>query len=231
MKIDRYNLAPPVKMLRPVIRTAFRGLFHLLGRVTITGLENIPKEGAYLIAFNHISLFDPPFVVSFWPCVSEVVGAAEVWDRRGQGALMRMYGVIPVHRGDMNRSLITRMIAALHAGRPLAIAPEGGRSREPGLMRAWPGAAYIAEVTNVPVVPVGVIGSTEDFLERGLRGKRPPIEMRIGPKIKLPSAEGRGSARRASRQKNADLIMAHIAALLPVNYRGVYKDHADLLFI
>ena len=229
MKIDRYYLAPYVKMLRPGIRSIFRVLFHLLGKVTITGLEHVPKEGAYLIAFNHISLFDPPFVVSFWPSVPEVVGAAEVWDRRGQGALMRMYGVIPVHRGDLNRTLIRRMVGSLRSGRPLAIAPEGERSHQPGLMRAWSGVAYIAEVSNVSVVPVGVIGSTEDFFERGFRGERPPIEMRIGPEIKLPPVEGRGAVRRAARQKNADVIMAHIAAMLPLDYRGIYKDYDDLL--
>lgn len=224
---DRYQLAPHVRLLRPVIRTAFRGLFHLLGKVTITGLDHIPEEGAYLVAFNHVSLFDPPLVVSFWPREPEVVGAAAVWERRGQGAIMRGYGVIPVQREHYDRSLIERMVAALRAGRPLVIAPEGKRSHQPGLMPASPGVAYIAEVAKVPVLPVGVVGSTEDFLERGFRRKRPPIEMRIGPAIKLPPVEGRGAARRDARQKNTDLLMAHIAAMLPLNYRGVYTDHAD----
>jgi len=227
MITEHYSLAPLIRLMRPGIRSAFRGLFHLLGKITIQGLDHIPKEGAYLIAYNHVSLYDPPFVVSFWPCAPEVVGAAEVWQRRGQGTLMRMYGVIPVHRGEYDRSLIKRMIAALRAGRPLAIAPEGGRSHQPGLMPAWAGIAYIAEVTGVPVVPVGVVGSTEDFLDRGLRGKRPPIEMRIGSAIILPPVEGRGAARRAARQQNTDLIMAHIAALLPLNYRGVYNAHVN----
>ncbi len=229
MNNDRYNIPLQVKLLRPGIRSIFRGLFHLLGKVKISGLDHIPKEGAYIIAFNHISLYDPPFVVSFWPCASEVVGAAEVWDRRGQGTLMNIYGVIPVHREDLDRSLITRMVTALRAGRPLAIAPEGGRSHQPGLMRAWSGVAYIAELTKVPVIPVGVIGSTEDFFANGIRGLRPPIEMRIGPQILLPPIEGKGATRRDARQKNADHIMAHIANLLPPNYRGVYKDYADLL--
>ncbi len=227
MTAEHYSLAPHIRLMRPGIRSAFRGLFHLLGKITIQGLDHIPNEGAYLIAYNHVSLYDPPFVVSFWPCAPEVVGAAEVWQRRGQGTILRMYGVIPVHRGDFDRSLIKRMIAALRAGRPLAIAPEGGRSHQPGLMPAWSGIAYIAEVTGVPVVPVGVVGSTEDFLDRGLRGKRPPIEMRIGSAIILPPVEGRGAARRAARQQNADLIMAHIAALLPLNYRGVYNAHVN----
>jgi 1-acyl-sn-glycerol-3-phosphate acyltransferase len=106
MTAENYSLAAHIRLMRPGIRSAFRGLFHLLGKITINGLDHIPNEGAYLIAYNHISLYDPPFVVSFWPCAPEVVGAAEVWERRGQGTLLRMYGVIPVHRGDYDRSLI-----------------------------------------------------------------------------------------------------------------------------
>jgi len=229
MMADLYYLAPHARILRPGIRAVFRGLFHLLGKVTITGLDHIPKDGAYLIAFNHISIFDPPFVVSFWPRAAEVVGAAEVWERRGQGMILRMYSVIPVHHGGYDRSLIERMITALEAGRPLVIAPEGERSHQPGILQAWSGIAYIAEVTGVPVLPVGVVGATEDFFKLGLRGKRPPIEMRIGPPINLPHIKGRGAARRAARQENTDLVMAHIAAMLPLNYRGVYTDHVNAI--
>ncbi|MEN8171294.1 MAG: lysophospholipid acyltransferase family protein [Chloroflexota bacterium] len=229
MICDDYYLAPHTRLLRPVIRTVFRWLFRRLGKVSISGLDHIPKDGAYLIAINHVSLFDPPFVVSFWPRAAEVVGAAEVWQRRGQGTLLRMYGVIPVHRGEIDRSLIDSMISALRSGHPLMIAPEGERSHQPGLLPAWPGVAYIAEVTGVPVLPVGVVGATEDFIELGLRGKHPPIEMRIGPPIDLPPIEGRGAERRAARQNNTNIIMSHIAAMLPLNYRGVYTDHVEAI--
>jgi hypothetical protein len=72
------------------------------------------------------------------------------------------------------------------------------------------------------VIPVGILGTTDDFLKRALRGKRPTLEMRIGAPFTLPPLEGRGEQRRLARQRNADAIMQHIAALLPPEYHGVY---------
>jgi hypothetical protein len=47
--------------------------------------------------------------------------------------------------------------------------------------------------------------------------------MHIGKPIYLPPVEGKGGERRASRQRNADLVMRHLAGMLPEEYRGVYS--------
>jgi 1-acyl-sn-glycerol-3-phosphate acyltransferase len=152
----------------------------------------------------------------------------DIWQRRGQSRLARYYGGIPIHRGEYDRQAIERVQAALKSGRPLLISPEGGRSHTLGMRRALPGVAFIIERASVPVVPVGVVGATDDFLKRGIRGERPLIEMRIGVPFRLPPVEGKGEQRRNSRQRNADIIMQHIAVLLPPEYYGVYgnQDHA-----
>ncbi len=100
--------------------------------------------------------------------------------------------------------------------------PEGGRSHNLGMRQALPGVAYIAEKAQVPVVPVGIAGTTDDFLKRALRGQRPTIEMRIGRPFTLPPITGRGKDRRLERQQHADRIMQEIAALLPEAYHGIY---------
>jgi len=118
------------------------------------------------------------------------------------------------------------MVKILEAGYPLLIAPEGARSHVPGLLRAKPGAAYLVEKTHVPVVPICLVGTTEDFWQRAKRGERPPLEIRIGRPIQLPEITVRGTRRHEARQSNADLVMRHIAGLLPAEYRGVYADSA-----
>jgi 1-acyl-sn-glycerol-3-phosphate acyltransferase len=207
---------------RAVMRPIFRGLFHILAAIQIDGLENVPVKGPYVIAINHVSLFEPPFILAFWPVAPEAMGAVDIWSRRGQATLARLYGGIQVHRGEFDRRLLETILSVLNSGLPLLIAPEGGRSHVPGLRRALPGVAYAAGKIQVPVVPVGITGSTDDFLKRALHGKRPELKMRIGKPITLPPVEGRGEARRKALQGNADLIMYRIAALLPVEYRGVY---------
>jgi len=225
-----YQLPFRIRLARWILRPVFRGIFRLIGRVEIDGVENIPARGGYLIAANHVSLFDPPLVLAFWPEEPEAVGAVDIWQRAGQSILVRLYGVIPVHRGEYDRYLMKNAEAALLSGRPLMIMPEGGRSHAPGMRRAAPGVAYIVEKTGIPVVPVGVVGTTDDYFQRAMRGEKPLLHMHIGAPLQLPPVDGKGEARRRRRQENADLIMAHIAALLPTEYQGVYADKTNISF-
>jgi 1-acyl-sn-glycerol-3-phosphate acyltransferase len=218
----QYRVPFWLEMRRWLLRTFFRQLFRLLMRVKITGLENIPAEGSYMIAHNHISLFEPPFILALWPVPPEAIAGDDVFYRPGQGLMVRAYGALPVHRDSYDRKVVERMLQLLAAGRPLLIAPEGGRSHTPGLRQARPGVAYLMDRASAPVLPVGIVGSTEDLLSRALRFERPPLEMRIGKPFVLPPIAGRGEERREARQQNADEVMRQIAALLPRDYRGYY---------
>jgi 1-acyl-sn-glycerol-3-phosphate acyltransferase len=219
-----YSVPLRFKITRPLLKTIFRGIFHALARIQITGQENIPGGQAYVAAMNHVSIYDPPFVAAFWPEQLEIIGAIDVFSKPGQGELLRLYGVIPVHRGDYDRSLLSRIISILKSGRPLLIAPEGARSHDPAMRRAKPGIAYIVEKTGVPVLPVGLVGTTEDFWQRARRGEKPPLEMHIGKPVFLPPVGAED--KHAARQRNADLVMSHLAGLLPEDYRGVYAGTA-----
>ena len=214
------------RIIRPFLKTLFRGIFHGLARVKISGMENIPYGKPYIAAMNHVSIFDPPFAASFWPEELEIIGAIDVFGKPGQGQLLKLYGVIPVRRGEYERSLFTKLISILRSGRPLLIAPEGGRSHDTAMRRAKPGVAYLVEKTGVPVLPVALIGTTEDFWQRARRGKKPLLEMRVGKPVTLPSITTKGSEKHEARQQNADLVMSYLAGLLPEEYRGVYAGSA-----
>ncbi len=226
--MSEYSVPMGNRIARSVLRPIFRLVFRLLSDVKIIGKENIPKSGAYLITINHVSLFEPPFILTFWPTAPEGAGASEIWNRPGQGLLVRLYYGIPVHRGEFDRTLLETMISVLNSGKPLLLAPEGGRTHDLGMRKALPGVAYIVDKTCVPVVPVGIIGTTDDFLTRAMHLKRPPLEMRIGKPVYLPPVQGKGAARHAALQANADLIMQAIADLVPSEYRGVYQSSGGL---
>ena len=216
------------RLARVLFKPVFQGLFYLLARVRIDGKDNIPLGKPYLVTFNHISIFDPPLAVVCWPEMIEILGASDVWDKPGQGQLARLYHAIKVHRGEYDRAVFDKALAVLESGRPLLMSPEGGRSHATALRRAKPGLALIVEKCNVPVLPVGIVGTTDDFFRRAIRMERPILEMHIGKPFHLPPVEGKGEQRRESRQRNADLVMAQIASLLPEHYRGVYADGANL---
>ncbi len=217
-----YQVTFLVRLFRWIFRPLFRLLFHLICEVRISGLENIPANGLYIIVINHISIIEPPFVIAFWPVAPEAVGAKEIWERKGQSLLAKFYGGIQVHRGEFDKRVIEKMIAVLNSGRPLLIAPEGGRSHTPGMRPGLPGVAYIAEKTQSAILPVGIIGSTDDFLDQAIKFKRPVLEMNIGEITTLPRIEGKGAQRRIELQKNTDIVMYKLAELLPPSYQGVY---------
>lgn len=221
---ELYRVPLRYRLTRSVMKPVFRGIFHLLGGVKVTGREHIPYGKPYVVAMNHVSIFDPPFVGAFWPEQLEIIGAADVFDKPGQGQVLKAYGVIPVHRGDYDRALLVKIIHIIRSGLPLLIAPEGGRSHVPAMRRAMPGVGYIIEQTGVPVVPAALIGTTEDYWQRAKRGERPQLEMRIGKPVHLPEITVKGGERHTARQEHADLVMRHLAGLLPEEYRGVYAD-------
>jgi len=224
-----YTVSSSTRFRRWALRTIFRRIFHILCDIKVVGKENIPTDGAYIIAHNHISLFEPPFILTFWPIPPEAIGGADIFDRPGQKIMVRAYGTIPVHRGKYDRKVIEIMLDLLEQRKPLMIAPEGSRSHTPGLQRALPGVAYLMDQAKVPVLPVGIVGSTRDLLKRAFRAERPRLEMRIGEMFELPPITGKGKTRRQSRQTNADLVMQHIADLLPEDYRGIYNNPELLL--
>lgn len=203
---------------RPLARTILRALY----RISIIGLENIPLVGAYLVAPNHISLAEPPLIVSFWPRPLEVVGAVEVLDRPVQGQIMRLYGAIPVIRGAVDRTMLAELMRRLKAGLPALMFPEGGRSHTPGLRQGQQGVAYVALKADVPVVPVALTG-THRGPEEWVRFKRPRVEIAIGDALRLQSAPSSGPARKAFLQIQTERIMQAIAKLLPEGYRGLYE--------
>ena len=224
-----YAIPLGIRIVRPVIKAILRGIFHILSPITIEGKENIPYGKPYIVAMNHVSLFDPPFIASFWPEMLEIIGAQSVFEKFGQKQLLQAYGVIPVHRGNYDRALLDKVFKALSSGRPLLIAPEGGRSHEVAMKQAKPGVAYIFEKAQVPIVPAGIIGTTSDYWQRAKRGERPALTLRIGLAINLPPSVSKGKERRESRQQNADLVMSHIANLLPATYHGGYAGKNDKL--
>jgi 1-acyl-sn-glycerol-3-phosphate acyltransferase len=208
-------------LFRRVGKPFFRVLFRILSQVELQGLKHVPEAGGYLVTGNHVSLYDPAFVLAFWPQDLEAAGAADILDRPGQNILMRCYGGIPVHRGEVDRTLLQAMIDRLKSGLPVYIAPEGRRSHAPGMQQAHHGAAYVVAKAGIPVVPVGMTG-TEDIFKSIREGVRAKLRMVVGRPIQLQPVNTRASNRREALRENTNLIMKAIADVLPEEYRGVY---------
>jgi 1-acyl-sn-glycerol-3-phosphate acyltransferase len=173
---DKYRVPLHIRINRRFLRLIFRGLFHLLGKVELYGMDKIPRHNKYVLVFNHVSLVEIPFIGAFWPTIVEIIGATVVWGRPGVAIVAHMWEGIQVNRTEFDREVFRKVEMVIDAGFPLMISPEGTRSHTPGLGRGKPGVAYIIDKTELPVLPVAVVGNTIDFLRQGFRGKRPTIQ-------------------------------------------------------
>ena len=68
---DTYTVSPVQHLKRVLLRSFVTALFKLLFKVKISGMENIPVGEVYVIASNHVSHYEPPLLLGFWPEFAE----------------------------------------------------------------------------------------------------------------------------------------------------------------
>ncbi|HDQ70645.1 MAG TPA: 1-acyl-sn-glycerol-3-phosphate acyltransferase [Chloroflexi bacterium] len=199
----------------------------VLGLITCreyVGLENIPSEPPYILATNHLSGFDSPLLLVICPHAIRAFAAAKHRRNPLYASILGMMGSIWVKRGEVDRRALKEALAVLERGEALGVAPEGTRARGPyALQEGKVGAAYLATRADVPIVPVGIVGS-ERIMRNLARLRRTDVQIIVGEPFRLPES---GRVRSKKLRQYTDLIMHRIADLLPVAYRGVYSEDSQ----
>ncbi len=144
-------------------------------RFDLAGAENIPTEGGCIIVGNHRSYFDSvamSFTVAQAGRPVRFLGKKEVFDAPIVGQMAKAMGGIRVDRGTGSDEPLKAAAEALDAGEIVMLMPEGTIPRgpaffDPELKGRW-GAAKLAAMTKVPVIPVGLWG-TEQVWPRSAR--------------------------------------------------------------
>ncbi len=202
------------------VRVFIRFLVALLvQQVDVQGTENIPQEGAFILATNHLSFLDSPLLFVTVPRIVYLL-AGEKYQHHVFAPLLRIAGAIFVQRGEVDRHALRQALNALEDGHCLAIAIEGTRSRTGKMIPGKTGVAYVATRGSVPIVPV-VVWGTEKIVPTWKRLRRPEVHVHFGKMIRLPE----GHARSRDLDAYTDDIMTTMASMLPEDYRGVYGDH------
>lgn len=206
---------------RRLLLGILRALLRLAARCEVSGRANIPAGGPLLVVFNHLAHLDGPLILAVMPFEVEAIGLSDLYRVPITGQLLRLYGIIPVHRDQYDREVLRRALNVLAEGRVLALAPEARQSPTHTLERGRTGAAYLALRTGAPLLPVGITG-TETIYAAWRQLRRPRLTVNIGAPFYLTGPLARGAQRRAQLDAGRDEIMRRIAALLPLQYRGVY---------
>ena len=142
------------------IVTAAWLVWHIGFRIRVIGRENLPKEGGFVLAPNHISAIDPVFVViaRFWGKRLLIMAKEEILQVNPVFTWMfRHVGVVGIERGRGDVNVVDELIGDVQKGQGLLIFPEGTR-RKPGQVgKVKSGAFVIASAAGVPMVPCRII--------------------------------------------------------------------------
>jgi cytidylate kinase len=227
-------VTPIAGHLTPLIRFCSfvaRLIAGAVTRVRIEGdLDAIPRDGPFILIANHASNADPVVVGAFLPPLIgrrfNWLGKREVFDIPVIGWLARHGGIHAVERAAVDVEAFRIAQRILAAGHPLAVFPEGTRSRDGALQEVKDGLALLAQRTGVPIVPVGIAGSDRVW-PRGMALPRigGRIVVRVGRPFTLPSEpSGGATGRRRTKGAASREMMGRLAALLPPRQRGAYAD-------
>jgi 1-acyl-sn-glycerol-3-phosphate acyltransferase len=216
------------RIARQLIHLLCRVLIFLLTRREVRGKENVPEHGPLLVAANHLGMADQYFIALNIKRRMMYMAKEELFRHLPLRLLVQAFGAFPVRRGLIDRRSLGQANQVLSSGLALFMFPEGTRSKDGKLQPAFPGSALIALDNNVPILPIGIAG-----LENVRKGPlwwiahrhQLTVRINIGQPFHLPAQEGKITKERLRGM--ADLIMEHIAELLPPEYRGYYAQKVE----
>lgn len=129
-------------------------IFKLLFFYKVEGKKNVPENGAFVVASNHLSNYDPVLLALTQKRQIFYMAKAELFENKFLSRLIRTLGAFPVERGAGDGKAINEAEGLIAEGKLLGIFIEGTRSKTGELMRPRSGAAIVAHQMNVPVIPV-----------------------------------------------------------------------------
>jgi 1-acyl-sn-glycerol-3-phosphate acyltransferase len=208
-------------------------LLSPLLKLSVEGLEHVPRSGPVLVVANHLHNADPVLLSVAFPRPLHFMAKRELFSVPIVAPIIRAVGAFPIDRGKADRTALRRAEQTLGQGIAVGMFPEGTRSRTGTLSRAHPGAALIALRSGAPVLPAVIVGSERlpgngirSRLRRGERGDGPRrwgVSIRFGQPVVLTRDHASG---RAGADVATERMMVELARLLPPEYRGDYAGLA-----
>lgn len=150
-------------MFYKIFKVLCRIWFGLILRTRVIGAENIPASGAFILAANHVSNWDPPFLGTFLDREVCYMGKEELFKNPVMAWICRSLHVFPVKRGAADKTAIKTAVKILKDGKCFGIFPEGTRSKTGKLGKAEAGVSLIAAMTKAPIIPAAIVNTEKIF--------------------------------------------------------------------
>ncbi len=172
----------------------------------------IPESGGLLVAANHTSYLDIPFLGCGMRRRAWFLGRSDLFPLPVVNGILQALGWIPLRLGRVDREAFAKAISLIKEGRVVVIFPEGSRSLDGNLRFPKPGIGMIVSQTGCPVVPAYIKGTYEALPPGSWFPRFRPVTVTYGAPIDfstdLNSSEGKELYRRVSHT-----VMERIAQL------------------
>ena len=140
-----------------IIYAIFAGLVGFLFRIRVTGRENEPDEGGFIVCANHISATDAVVLCyAFRKHQVRFMAKKELFKIPLLSGLIRVLGAFPIDRGGNDVGAIKTAVSLVKEGKCMGIFPQGHRypGENPRETATKNGAALICTRAESDVVPV-----------------------------------------------------------------------------
>lgn len=192
-------------------------------RWSIEGLENIPRDGAALLAFNHIAYMDPfaaAYAVDRAGRKPRFLAKSELFQDKRISWILRGAGQIEVKRGTPQAPMaLDKAVGALDRGEIVVVFPEGTITTDPELnpMEAKTGIVRLSLLTDVPVIPAAVWGTANVWPKGFAPSWRPRQDLcvRIGRPMQVEGDIARPETWDSAGEQIMDAISVLVASLRP----------------
>jgi 1-acyl-sn-glycerol-3-phosphate acyltransferase len=169
-------------------------------RTYCDGWENVPKTGPGLVLSNHISHFDPSFMMTNFPRIVHFMADKEIMAIPILGKMLQLGHVFSIDRTKSDRAALKTTLARLAAGNMVGIFPEkgirhgttsvlGGAELPMGTVSLW-------RMADVPVVPMVIIGTDQMYALKNYFPRR-----RIFVRVGRPLAPDKSASREELRER------------------------------
>jgi len=190
-KPERPPPEPETKsMLFSIIKLIAYPLFRALFSVEHQGVENVPEDGAVIIAGNHPSYLDPLLIGLPIKRTIRFMAWDALFKVPALGQIIKAMGAFPVDiRKGRGEAAFNQALRVLERGDALGVFPEGQRSEQATMGDLRTGVARLAIETGAPIVPVTIGGATRAWPKWKLLPRSAKIIVRYHEPIRLSHEE------------------------------------------
>ena len=188
-------------------------MLKIFFRFRVEGKHNIPQEGSFIAASNHVSYLDPAVLGSSIPKILHFMAKEELFNIKFFGSFLRKVAAYPVRRDYRDFGAIKESLKILKKGDSIGLFPEGGRMSGPEFGEPYLGIGMLAAHSGVPVLPIYIKGTGKILSKTAKFGGFKSVTAYIGEPMRFDEGSEGNLEKKDLYREFSNKVMEHIANL------------------